>query len=214
VTELPRSKDLSNWVLELGDCVEVVDATAPYELVDPDPNADLSGIKWETSGFGGDDFESGIFTITIAGPVSMGTVAVAAKGPKVAWAEITGPVCGCAVAEPTPEPTAEPTPTTGYWIDVIGTWYDSSGQTTPPPEAWGTTTITLTSADDTVTCTYDATGTLVCDSDGLHVPETDTYYEVTVTNPPSGWDVYQTGWYDASYNNGSTHEVIFYYTSW
>jgi hypothetical protein len=231
VTELEGSKDLSNWVLELGDCVEVVDATEPYELVDPDPNADLTGIKWETSGFGGDDFESGVFTVTIRGVVSMGTVAVAAKGPKVAWAEVTGPVCGC-VTEPTPEPTAEPTavptaeptavptaeptaeptPTTGYWVDFIGTWYDSSGQTTPPPEAWGTTTITATSADDTITCTYDETGMLVCDSDALHVPENDTYYDVTVSNAPGGWDVYQIGWYDASYNEGGTHEVIFYYT--
>jgi hypothetical protein len=90
VEELPEAQDLSNWVLELPACIVVLDAgPEPYELVDPDPNAQLSGIKWET----GDGFQSGIFSFTAEAHGNVGVVEVAAKGPDVAFGQISGPAC-------------------------------------------------------------------------------------------------------------------------
>jgi hypothetical protein len=90
VEELAGAQDLSNWVLELPDCVTVVDAfPGLYELVDPDPNAGLIGIKWETE----EEFESGEFVVTLDGHWVEGSVNVAAKGPDVAWGLIAGPIC-------------------------------------------------------------------------------------------------------------------------
>ncbi len=89
VEETEAAQDLSNWVLELPDCATVKDATPAFEVVKPDPNAGLNGIKWETA----EDFEKGEFIITIQGDVEKGIVKVAAKGPDVVTGEIAGPVC-------------------------------------------------------------------------------------------------------------------------
>ncbi|HSO18718.1 MAG TPA: putative metal-binding motif-containing protein, partial [Desulfosarcina sp.] len=90
VDETAAARDLSNWVLALPGCVQVVEASpSPYELVNPDPNANISGIKWET----GDAFESGVFTIVLDAHRDVATVQVAAKGPDVALGVIAGPAC-------------------------------------------------------------------------------------------------------------------------
>ncbi len=89
VKETEAAQDLSNWVLELPECVKVKDASPAYELVKPDPNSELNGIKWETN----TAFESGEFTIKIEGHLDTGKVQVAAKGPDVVKGEITGPAC-------------------------------------------------------------------------------------------------------------------------
>jgi hypothetical protein len=90
VEETENSADLSNWVLELPDCVTVTGATpADYELVHPDPNANLNGIKWDVE----DDFTAGEFSITLDAQWNEGIVLVAAKGPSVALGVIAGPEC-------------------------------------------------------------------------------------------------------------------------
>ena len=90
VDELASAQDLSNWVLELPGCVRIVTAEPePWEAVNPDPNAQLSGIKWQT----GAGFQQGQFTVTLAEPWGIGTTQVAAKGPDVARGVIAGPIC-------------------------------------------------------------------------------------------------------------------------
>jgi hypothetical protein len=89
VKELPRAQDLSNWVLGLPNCATIISARPNWESVNPDPNANITGIKWETGG----GFVEGEFSITLHGALSLGVVDVAAKGPGVAWGEIAGPNC-------------------------------------------------------------------------------------------------------------------------
>lgn len=90
VEELSSAQDLSNWVLALPDCTSIVTAAPePWEAVHPDPNAGLTGIKWET----GAGFQQGEFTVTLTGHWAVGTTQVAAKGPDVAHGLLAGPVC-------------------------------------------------------------------------------------------------------------------------
>ncbi|GIK40830.1 MAG: hypothetical protein BroJett011_46630 [Chloroflexota bacterium] len=100
VKELPSAQDLSNWVLALpfacdADVISVITASPePWEMVNPDPNAHLDGVKWQT----GAGFQQGEFTVTLAGPVALGQTQVAAKGPDLAYGVIAGPVCGLDLA--------------------------------------------------------------------------------------------------------------------
>lgn len=115
VEELPEAKDLSNWVLEIPFCAPILDASPePWEIVDPDPNAQLSGVKWET----GDGFQHGQFWVTLDTTGQVGITHVAAKGPKVAWGEIAGPTC---VEEPPQEPPnpGDEEPPTIEWIAPV-----------------------------------------------------------------------------------------------
>ncbi|MDM8517097.1 SdrD B-like domain-containing protein, partial [Desulfobacterales bacterium HSG16] len=90
VEELPDAKDMSNWLLELPECVKVMEATAGFELISPDPNTGLSGIKWDVD----DQFESGNFSITLDRHWQQGIVEVAAKGGSdIGAGQIVGPVC-------------------------------------------------------------------------------------------------------------------------
>jgi len=90
VEELPSAQDLSNWVLELPACAHVLAAAPePWELVRPDPNAGLFGIKWQT----GAGFHEGEFGFVLSGHWPIGAMRVAAKGPDVAFGTILGPVC-------------------------------------------------------------------------------------------------------------------------
>ena len=94
VDELGRGKgfkDLSHWVLGLGDCAEVISASPePYE-VGVDPTTGVYGIKWDT----GDSFKSGVFSFTLQGSWYETWVEVATKagrGSETGW--IIGPSCG------------------------------------------------------------------------------------------------------------------------
>lgn len=89
VEELPIAQDLSNWVLELPSCARVTNASPRGELVNPDPNARLSGIKWQPGG----GFVEGEFSVTLSGDLTVGRVNVAVKGPDVALGELAGPTC-------------------------------------------------------------------------------------------------------------------------
>jgi transcription elongation factor len=87
VTEIDGGQDLSNWVL--GTNCQVVGGSPRYETVNPDPNAGITGAKWET----GDGFSSGSFSVTVRGNVRLGVVSFATKAPGVALGQISGPVC-------------------------------------------------------------------------------------------------------------------------
>jgi hypothetical protein len=121
VEEMPAAKDLSNWVLETPFCAPILDAgPEPWEIVDPDPNAQLSGVKWET----GDSFEQGGFWVTLETGGQVGVTNVAAKGPKVSWGQIAGPSCveGEPPTDPPGEPPGEPgdeEPPTIVWVEPV-----------------------------------------------------------------------------------------------
>lgn len=90
VEELPSAQDLSNWVLELPACAAVLGAAPePWELVHPDSNAQLNGMKWET----GAGFQAGEFVFTLSEQWAVGATRVAAKGPDVIFGTIAGPIC-------------------------------------------------------------------------------------------------------------------------
>lgn len=96
VKETPCAQDLSNWVLEVFDCAIVSASPEPNEFVFPDPNANLTGVKWETGG----GFSWGEFTVTVSGPARAATIRFGVKGPDVVIGETTGPRCGDAAAPP------------------------------------------------------------------------------------------------------------------
>lgn len=89
VEELPQAQDLSNWVLGLPDCATVIDATPRGERVNPDPNANISGIKWQPGG----GFVEGEFVVTLSGSLTLGDIDLAVKAPDVARGQLTGPAC-------------------------------------------------------------------------------------------------------------------------
>jgi hypothetical protein len=98
VEELPSAQDLSNWVLDLKNCAIVTAAPEPWEVVKPDPNAKLYGVKWQT----GAGFEQGEFTVTLRGPLGFGLIQAAAKGPDVVLDGIAGPLCAAKDVEKPP----------------------------------------------------------------------------------------------------------------
>lgn len=117
VEELPEAKDLSNWVLETPFCAPIIDAgPEPWEIVDPDPNAHLSGVKWET----GDGFEQGQFWVSLITAGQPGLTNVAAKGPKMAFGQLAGPTC--TAEEPPEDPpggNGDDVPPTIEWLAPV-----------------------------------------------------------------------------------------------
>jgi hypothetical protein len=155
VDELSCAQDLSNWVLELPACTTVVGAApSPWEVVHPDPNIQLNGIKWQT----GAGFESGEFSVTLSGDLTTGTVSVGAKGPDVAIGQIIGPACDVPTTT-TPTVTFTPSPTATLATDIAPTLTLEPSSTVPPaqptqpapPASSGT--ILVTDNDQTLTFT-------------------------------------------------------------
>jgi hypothetical protein len=145
VEELSCAQDLSNWVLELPACTTVVGASpTPWEVVQPDPNHHLNGIKWET----GAGFESGEFSVTLTGTLTTGTVHVGAKGPDVAIGSIAGPNCAT-LTTATPTATLDVTLSPVSPTPVPPTAIPPTVQ--PPPASSGT--IIITDNDQTLTFT-------------------------------------------------------------
>jgi hypothetical protein len=89
VEEQPSAQNLSSWVLELKNCGIRTAAPKPWEVVKPDPESLIHGVKWQTS----PDFRAGAFTVTTRGVVGIGVTRVAAKGPDAVVGEIVGPIC-------------------------------------------------------------------------------------------------------------------------
>jgi hypothetical protein len=124
VNETPCAQDLSNWVLEVFDCAIVSASPEPNEVVRPDPNAKLTGVKWETGG----GFSSGEFAVTVSGPARAETIRFAVKGPDVVIGETTGPRCGDAAAPP-----ADPKPGSRAKDRCPDASVPRSDATPPPP---------------------------------------------------------------------------------
>ena len=163
VEELPGAQDLSNWVLELPGCTGVVDASPePWEVVHPDPNLRLNGIKWQT----GAGFWAGEFTVTLSGHWAVGTRQVGAKGPDEAWGEIAGPICEEAVqleAEKTVDPTvAQSGDVLTYTVvieNVGASWAYGTVLTDPIPA--GTTYVGASARATSGYVAYDEDGNLI-----------------------------------------------------
>ena len=103
VEETGKGKDLSHWVLSLGDCYDVIDSSQPYEL-GKDPRTGVDGIKWNV----GDDFESGYFSFTVEGDWTVGDVKYATKaGRSIGEGSIVGPMCREEGEEEDEEPAPE-----------------------------------------------------------------------------------------------------------
>jgi hypothetical protein len=159
VEELSCAQDLSNWVLELPACASVVDASpSPWEVVQPDPNIQLNGIKWQT----GAGFESGEFSVTLSGNLTSGTVQFGAKGPDVALGQITGPACDVPTTG-TPTIIFTPSPTATLATDVTPTLTfvptevpPQPATQAPPPASSGTILITDNAQMLTFTCNGNA----------------------------------------------------------
>lgn len=156
VDELSCAQDLSNWVLELPACVSVVGASPfPWEVVQPDPNIQLAGIKWET----GAGFQSGEFSVTLEGDLANGTVQVqvGAKGPDVAIGSIAGPACDLPAAG---TQTITMTPTVTPTIDLTASPTFAPTEAPPtqpaPPPSSGTILITDNGQTLTFTCNGNA----------------------------------------------------------
>lgn len=155
VEELACAQDLSNWMLELPACATVVDASPPpWEIVHPDPNYQLDGIKWET----GAGFRSGEFSMVLTGELMPGMVRVGVKGPDVTIGMITGPICKLTTLTPntsTPDTLTEtntpeantPTPT----MTVTSTLVPTETPPAQPPANSGP--ILITDNDQTLTFT-------------------------------------------------------------
>lgn len=108
VEEEPCAQDLGNWVLELPTCAQIVDADpSPWEAVNPDPNIQLNGIKWQT----GAGFEEGEFMVMLSDNLAVGETSFGVKGPDVAMGSIAGPVCSEEIGMSEPTEMSEPTAT-------------------------------------------------------------------------------------------------------
>jgi hypothetical protein len=129
VNETPCAQDLSNWVLEVFDCAIVSASPEPNEFVHPDPNAKLTGVKWETGG----GFSSGEFSVTVSGPAREGTVRFGVKGPDVQLGETTGPRCGDAAAPPISDPSTGSRGGKNRCPDASVPRNDASPPPPPPP---------------------------------------------------------------------------------
>ncbi|MFZ6028719.1 MAG: DUF5666 domain-containing protein [Chloroflexota bacterium] len=180
VEELSCAQDLSNWMLELPDCAFVSDASpSPWEIVRPDPNHHLNGVKWET----GAGFQRGEFSLTLSGELTLGTVHVGAKGPDVEIGQIAGPACAVpASVTPTPTITFTPSPTSMITATATATitptvTFPSSPTVVPPtatlpppptvtpqppaPPPASSGTINVTDNDQTLTFTCNGNAVVV-----------------------------------------------------
>ena len=116
VEETENARELSRWVLETPFCAPILDAgPEKWKIVDPDPQANLSGVQWKTK----HKFQEGQFWVRLDTSGQVGITHVAAKGPKVSWGEIAGPTC---VDEPPPpeEPPDDENPPTIHWVEPVG----------------------------------------------------------------------------------------------
>ena len=86
---------ISHWILELGECHVVLDASpdpweAPFDDTGPFGTG-ISGIKWDVDF---DDGETKIFQVTLAGQWEIDNVAWGIKaGQEVSTGQVTGPTC-------------------------------------------------------------------------------------------------------------------------
>ncbi len=100
------AQNSSNWILELPACATVVDASpGHWEIISPDMQSQISGIKWQT----GADFQDGEFSVTLTGNLQKGMTRAGMEGQNISIGSMEGPVCkGQAVqAAPASVPVAK-----------------------------------------------------------------------------------------------------------
>lgn len=151
VEGLACAQDLSNWMLELPTCATVLDASpSPWEVVQPDPNYQIDGIKWET----GAGFRGGEFSVVLSGELTSGPVRFGVKGPDVSIGVTEGPICEATTITPTDANTPDsltPTPTTAVTNTFAPTETPPAAPTQPPASS-GTILITDNNQTLTFTC--------------------------------------------------------------
>ena len=133
VEELACAQDSRDWMLELPACATVVDASpSPWEVVYPEPNYQLDGIKWET----GAGFRSGEFSVMLSGDLMSGAVHFGVKEPDVAIGVTEGPICMTTTGPPTDTLTVTPTVTStldSLTPTITSTVTNTSSSTESPP---------------------------------------------------------------------------------
>ena len=125
-----KVKDLSHWVLGLGDCAVIVDADpSPYEF-GTDPRTGIYGVKWEVN----DDFESGIFSFKVEGVWAVTDVEVGTKAGRYSdTGFISGPSCEQPDDGQVPDGDDEGEPPDGG-EEPGGDGDEGGGETDPPPD--------------------------------------------------------------------------------
>lgn len=84
------AQTLSYWTLELPACAAVVDASpGPWEIVSPELDDQISGIRWQT----GTDFQNGEFSVILTGDLEKGMTRAGVEGQDLSVGRIDGPVC-------------------------------------------------------------------------------------------------------------------------
>lgn len=156
VEELACARDLSNWMLELPACATVVDASpSPWEVVQPDPNFQFDGVKWET----GAGFRNGEFSVVLSGELMSGPVQFGVKGPDVAIGVTEGPICKATTFTPDPITPVTPTETLAPTITVTSAPVPTETAPAPPtqpPASSGPILITDNDQTLTITCNSNA----------------------------------------------------------
>jgi hypothetical protein len=122
IEEISGTLNLSAWTLQLPACATVSAATPAGWTAPTDSGAGFTGIKWPTA----PGFQSGDFTVTLSGPVVLGSSGVAATSTTTTGTKIAGPVC----ASP-PSPLTI-TLSNGYRITLLAS---ASTPMAPPPGA-------------------------------------------------------------------------------
>jgi hypothetical protein len=99
VQEGSCAQQSSNWILELPSCATVVDASpAHWELIGPDMQSQISGIKWQT----GSGFQDGEFSVTLTGNLQKGMTRAGVEGQNISIGSMEGPVCQDPVVQASP----------------------------------------------------------------------------------------------------------------
>lgn len=92
VERQPCDQEVDFLLVEIPACAMVANAAPiPFQVVFPDPELNVDGVKWEL----GSDFETGQFTVVFAGNLSEGkaNVGLIASGIEPASVVIDGPEC-------------------------------------------------------------------------------------------------------------------------
>ena len=87
--ELSGAPNLSSWTLGLAGCAVGGATPAPNEIVNPDPESGINGVRWML----GPDFTTGEFAVTLTNASRVRFVNVAVKGDEVLSGRIAGPGC-------------------------------------------------------------------------------------------------------------------------
>lgn len=107
VARQPCDQEVNFVLVEIPACAMVASAApTPFQVVFPDPDLNVDGVKWELT----PDFESGVFTVVFAGSLREGeaNAGLGAPGVEPVSVVIDGPECEPFTALQTQSDTALP----------------------------------------------------------------------------------------------------------